>query len=39
VSEVHFNADRILHMAGGRLVAEYDPRKTTLPELEHAVYA
>ena len=39
VSEVHFNADRILHMAGGRLIAEYDPRKTTLPELEHAVYA
>ena len=39
VSEVHFNADRILHMADGRIVAEYDPRSTTLAELEEAVYA
>jgi simple sugar transport system ATP-binding protein len=39
VSEVHFNADRILHMAGGRIVAEYDPRSTTLATLEEAVYA
>lgn len=39
VSEVHFNADRILHMAGGRLVAEFDPRSHTLQALEEAVYA
>lgn len=39
VSEVHFNADRILHMAGGRMIGEYDPRRTTLRELEEAVYA
>jgi simple sugar transport system ATP-binding protein len=39
VSEVHFNADRILHMVGGRIVAEYDPRRTTLRKLEEAVYA
>jgi simple sugar transport system ATP-binding protein len=39
VSEVHFNADRILHMAGGRIVSERDPRKTTLRQLEEAVYA
>lgn len=39
VSEVHFNADRILHMAGGRMIGEYDPRRTTLHELEEAVYA
>ena len=39
VSEVHYNADRILHMAGGRIVAEYDPRVTSLDELEAAVYA
>jgi simple sugar transport system ATP-binding protein len=39
VSEVHVNADRVLHMAGGRIVGEYDPRQTTLPELEAAVYA
>ena len=39
VSEVHYNADRILQMAGGRIVAEFDPRRTTLRELEEAVYA
>jgi simple sugar transport system ATP-binding protein len=39
VSEVHVNADRVLHMAGGRIVGEYDPRATTLPDLEAAVYA
>ena len=39
VSEVHFNADRILHMAGGRIAGEYDPRVTTLQALEEAVYA
>ena len=39
VSEVHMNADRILHMAAGRIVAEYDPRATPLSTLEAAVYA
>lgn len=39
VSEVHVNADRVLHMAGGRIVGEYDPRVTTLDALEAAVYA
>jgi simple sugar transport system ATP-binding protein len=39
VSEVHFNADRILHMAAGRIVGEYDPRQATLRQLEEAVYA
>ena len=39
VSEVHFNTDRILHMAGGRIVGQYDPRATTLHALEEAVYA
>lgn len=37
--EVYFNADRVLHMAGGRIVGEYDPRETELPALERAVYA
>lgn len=37
--EVFFNADRVLHMAAGRIVGEYDPRRATLAELEHAVYA
>jgi simple sugar transport system ATP-binding protein len=39
VSEVHFNTDRILHMAAGRIVGQYDPRATTLQALEEAVYA
>ena len=39
VPEVYFNADRVLHMAGGRLVAEHDPRQTSLSELEAAIYA
>ena len=39
VSEVYFNADRVLHMADGRIAAEYDPRSVTLGELEAAVYA
>lgn len=39
VQEVFHNADRILHMAGGRIVAEYDPRRTSLAALEEAVYA
>lgn len=39
VQEVYFNADRVLHMAHGRLVSEYDPRAITLQELEAAIYA
>ena len=39
VTEVQMNADRILHMATGRIVAEYDPRATSIAELEAAVYA
>ena len=39
VSEVYFNTDRILHMAGGRTAGEIDPRAATLHQLEEAVYA
>ena len=39
VTEVFYNCDRVLHMAGGRLVAEHDPRATSVAELERAVYA
>ena len=39
VPEVYFNSDRILHMREGRFVGEYDPRQTSLAELEKAVYA
>ena len=38
VPEVYLNADRVLHMAGGRIVGEYDPRNVALRELEGAVY-
>ncbi len=39
VAEVWQNADRILHMAGGRIVGEHDPRRTDVPALEAVVYA
>ncbi|MBQ2262767.1 MAG: sugar ABC transporter ATP-binding protein [Loktanella sp.] len=39
VTEVMFNADRILHMADGRLIEEYDPRKIKVTELEEQIYA
>jgi simple sugar transport system ATP-binding protein len=39
VTEVFHNADRILHMAGGRIVKEFDPRQTSVEHLEEAVYA
>lgn len=39
VPEVYFNADRVVHMSDGRIVAEYDPRKVTLDEMETAIYA
>ena len=39
VTEVYFNSDRILHMADGRIVAEYDPRHISIADLERAVYA
>lgn len=39
VPEVYLNADRVLHMAAGRIAAEWDPRETGLQEMEAAVYA
>lgn len=39
VAEVYFNSDRILHMAAGRLVGEYDPKHIALNDLEAAIYA
>ena len=39
VPEVYFNADRIIHMAGGRFIASYSPAAMTLEEVEAAVYA
>ncbi|MGL4235825.1 sugar ABC transporter ATP-binding protein [Tabrizicola sp.] len=39
VPEVYMNADRVLHMAAGRIVADWDPRQTRLQDMEAAVYA
>ena len=39
VTEVMFHSDRILQMADGRIVEEFDPRKTTVPQLEERIYA
>jgi simple sugar transport system ATP-binding protein len=39
VPEVYFHADRVLHMAHGRLAGEYIPTTATLQAIEEAVYA
>ena len=39
VTEALYNADRVLHMANGRVVEEYDPRLTSVEALEGAIYA
>lgn len=39
VSEVYYNADRILHMEHGKLVGEYRPDATTIDALENSIYA
>lgn len=39
VTEVMLNADRVLHMAEGRIVGEYDPRETDVPSMEARIYA
>ena len=38
IPEVYFNADRILHMRGGRIVATHDPRDTTMDALEAEIH-
>ena len=39
VPEVYFHADRVLHMADGRIVGEFDPKSCSLDDIEAAVYA
>ena len=39
VTEVLFNADRVLHMADGQIMGEFDPRQTTVEALEARIYA
>ena len=39
IPEVYFNADRILHMRGGRLVGSYRPASIDIDRIEEAVHA
>ena len=39
IPEVYFNADRILHMRGGRLVGSYRPASVEIDRIEEAVHA
>ncbi len=39
IPEAYFNSDRVIHMAGGEFIGEYDPRSTTISEIEGAVFA
>lgn len=39
VTEVMHHSDRILHMADGRIVQNYDPRTITVSQLEERIYA
>lgn len=39
VTEVMHHSDRILHMADGRMLQEYDPRAISVPQLEERIYA
>ena len=39
VAEVLFNSDRVLHMADGRIVGEFDPRETGVKQFEAQIYA
>ena len=39
ISEVYFNADRVLHMRGGRIVQNFVPAQSRIEEIEEAVHA
>ncbi len=39
ITEVFYNCDRVLHMAGGRIVGEYNPGNSSIEAMEAAVYA
>ena len=39
VTEVFFNADRVLHMADGRIIGSHDPHQTSVDALEARIYA
>jgi simple sugar transport system ATP-binding protein len=39
IPEVYFNADRVLHMQGGRIVQAFVPAETEIERIEEAVHA
>jgi simple sugar transport system ATP-binding protein len=39
ITEVYFNADRVLHMRGGRIVETFVPAEAEIERIEEAVYA
>lgn len=38
IAEILHNADRVLHLENGRIAGEYDPRATTVAQLEASIY-
>ena len=39
IPEAYFNSDRVIHMAGGEFVNEFDPNTASIPEIDEAVFA
>jgi len=39
IPEAYYNSDRVIHMSNGEFIAEYDPRTSTIHEIEEAVFA
>lgn len=39
IPEAYFNSDRVIHMAGGEFINEFDPNTTSIPQIEEAVFA
>ena len=38
VTEALYNSDRVLHMAHGEIVGEFDPRTTSVHAMEESIY-
>ncbi len=39
IPEAYFNSDRVIHMAGGEFVNEFNPTNVIIPEIEEVVFA
>ncbi|MCK4860553.1 MAG: sugar ABC transporter ATP-binding protein [Rhodobacteraceae bacterium] len=39
IPEAYYNSDRVIHMSGGEFTGEYDPRTSTIHQIEEAVFA